>query len=123
MPMASRGRSNGLRGLLADDQQRHSVPWDCRGKDAGTAPQVFLTPDIAKVRAILETNLGQIDGNIAVAPAAIEEPSSDASVAEGLGPDIEVCALVETVALLAERVLVNGDGVLVHQDALVRIGH
>ena len=91
--------------------------------DAGAVAEVFLFPNVAEVGAFGEADLREVDGDFAAVPCAVEEADGDAAATEGFGPDVEVAAFIEAVALLAERVLIDGDRVLVHEDGLVGVGH
>ena len=95
------------------------MPRNHFAKDSRAMTEVFLLPDIPQVGAPGKPDLRQIHGDLSIVPGAVEEAHSDAASAERLRLHIEIAILMQTIPLLAERVLVDADRIFVHQDGFV----
>src|SRR6185312_7210791 len=85
--------------------------------------QVFLFPDIPKFPAARKADLRQLDGNIAGTCAAVEKADRNSPAAQRPRPNLQIAILVQAVALFSQRILVDGNRLLVGEDPAVRLTH
>ncbi len=113
-------------GLLREPQEGHVVGADRDGEAPGVRPARLVLPEVADVELVggLEAELFPGDLPLRPVPALVEHEHGQAAVEERLaGPEADVAVVPDDPALDAQRVLVDGDGLEVGQDADRRRAH
>ncbi len=95
-----------------------TTPW--RGTGYGVAAlefaQVLCLPDVARLCAAGKAYIAQLDGDGQCGVVAVEEAHGFVATLEWLSPDFDRTHFRNTIPLLAQRILIDGDHFFVGQD-------